>query len=128
MRASDSKLRSSVLDGCPMFAPAYMGRKRVLRMLSLHVHGLLLLTAVCAVSESVGRAAPRHLRPMYAWANMGHPSREEGFVPCFTSATPSNSSKLATPISRYGLKPVPTLLRGATAAEGPSRHARRCRH
>src|SRR5579859_3843116 len=77
-----------------MFAPAYMGRKRVLRMLSLHVHGLLLLTAVCAVSESVGRAAPRHPRPMYAWANMGHPSREEGFVLCSTSATPSNSSGL----------------------------------
>src|ERR1700752_1344159 len=61
-----------------MFAPAYMGRKRVLRMLSLHVHGLLLLTAVSAMSKSVGRGCARHLRPMYAGANMGHPSREEG--------------------------------------------------
>src|ERR1700756_4033931 len=34
---------------------AYMGRKRVLRMLSLHVHGLLLLTAVSPISKTVGR-------------------------------------------------------------------------
>ena len=52
---SGFKLRSLVLDGCPMFAPAYMGRKRVVRMLSFHVHGLLLLTAVSAMSKSVAR-------------------------------------------------------------------------
>ena len=27
-------------------------------------------------------AAPRLFRPMYAEANMGHPSRDEGFVLC----------------------------------------------
>jgi hypothetical protein len=36
----------SVLDGCPMFAPAYMGRKRIFQMLSLQVRGSLLLAAV----------------------------------------------------------------------------------
>jgi hypothetical protein len=38
--------KPSSLDGCPMFAPAYMGRKRILQMLSLYVQGLLLLAAV----------------------------------------------------------------------------------
>jgi hypothetical protein len=35
--------RSLVLDGCPMFALAYMGRERIFQMLSLHAQGLLLL-------------------------------------------------------------------------------------
>jgi hypothetical protein len=33
-------------------------------------------------SNSVGRGYARLFRPMYAGANMGHPSREEGFVLC----------------------------------------------
>ena len=32
------------------------------------------------VAKALGGAAPRLFRPMYAQANMGHPSREEGFV------------------------------------------------
>jgi hypothetical protein len=35
-----------VLDGCPMFAPAYMGRKRIFQMLSLHAQAFLLLAVV----------------------------------------------------------------------------------
>jgi len=68
-----------------MFARAYMGRKWNLPMLSFHVHGLLLLAAVFSpYSKSVGRGCAPALRPMYAWAKMGHPSREEGLVLCST--------------------------------------------
>src|ERR1700757_4426242 len=70
---SDSKLRSLVLDGCPMFAPAYMGGKRVLRMLSLHVHGLLLLTAVSAISKSVGRGCAPSSSAHVRWGEHGAP-------------------------------------------------------
>ena len=38
--------RSMVLDGCPMFAPAYMGRKRIFQMLSLHARRFLLFAVV----------------------------------------------------------------------------------
>jgi hypothetical protein len=34
------------------------------------------------VAEALEGAAPRLFRPMYARANMGHPSREAGFVVC----------------------------------------------
>jgi hypothetical protein len=34
------------------------------------------------LTKALGGAAPRLFRPMYAQANMGHPSREEGFVLC----------------------------------------------
>jgi hypothetical protein len=33
--------KPSSLDGCPMFAPAYMGRKRNFQMLSLHARQFL---------------------------------------------------------------------------------------
>jgi len=50
-------------------------------MLSLRVQGLLLLAAVSSLySKSVERAAPHPVRPMYAWAYMGHLSREEDLV------------------------------------------------
>ena len=35
--------------------------------------------------------------PCTLQANMGHPSREQGFVLCSTSAAPMNSTKLAAP-------------------------------
>src|ERR1700758_1118960 len=77
-----------------MFAPpvparrgAYMGRKRVLRMLSLHFQGLLLLTAVSAMSKSVGRGcAPSSSAHVRSTARRdrggehGAPAQEEGFV------------------------------------------------
>jgi hypothetical protein len=67
-------------------------------MLSLHVQGLLISSVVFSrSSKSIRRAAPRHLRPMYAQANMGHPSREEGFALCSTSAAPMNFTKPANP-------------------------------
>jgi hypothetical protein len=48
--------RSLVLDGCPMFATVYMGRKRILQMFSLHARGSLLLAAIFfSRSKSVGR-------------------------------------------------------------------------
>ena len=34
------------------------------------------------IAKALGGAAPRLFRPMYAGANMGHPSREKGFVLC----------------------------------------------
>ena len=60
-------------------------------MLSLHVPGLLLFAVVflARVAGALEGAAPHLFRPMYAprhagagWANMGHPSREEGFALC----------------------------------------------
>ena len=58
--------RSLVLDGCPMFAQAYMGRKRILPMLSLHGQGLVLLAAVFSPHrKSVGGATPRLFQPMF---------------------------------------------------------------
>ncbi len=51
-------------------------------MLLLHVRRLLLLAAsfFTRVAIALDGATPRLFRPMYAEANMGHPSREEGFV------------------------------------------------
>src|ERR1700688_3665803 len=40
------RTKPSSLDGCPMFAPAYMGRKRILQMLSLHAQEFSLMAAV----------------------------------------------------------------------------------
>jgi hypothetical protein len=53
-------------------------------MLSLHAPGLLLLAVVffARVAVALEGAAPHLFRPMYAGANMGHPSREEGFALC----------------------------------------------
>ena len=50
-------------------------------MLSFNGQGLLLLAEVSSrIARAFEGAAPRRFQPMYAWANMGHPSREEGFV------------------------------------------------
>src|SRR6201994_1302116 len=61
-----------------MFAQAYMGRKRVLRMLSLHAHGLLLLTAVCAMSKSVGRGCAPSSSAHVRWGEHGAPVQGTG--------------------------------------------------
>src|SRR6266849_5807543 len=83
MRLSSMKAAHAGIGGAPCRKSGYMGRRRILPMLSLDAQGLLLLAAVVSPhSKSVGRAAPRLFRPMYAGANMGHPSREEGFVLC----------------------------------------------
>src|SRR5450631_3228073 len=63
--SSHLQLRSVVLDGCPMFAPAYMGRKRIFQMLSLHSQGVSLLAAVLPTWRKRWKgAAPRLFRPM----------------------------------------------------------------
>jgi hypothetical protein len=36
----------------------------------------------CHVAKALKGAPPRLFQPMYAVANMGHPSRNEGFVLC----------------------------------------------
>ena len=60
-----------------------MGQKRILQTLLLHSQRLSLLAAVCShMAKALKRAAPNLFPPMYAGANMGHPSREEGFVFC----------------------------------------------
>jgi hypothetical protein len=90
--------RSVVLDGCPMFAKAYMGRGRILPMLSLHAQGLSLLAAVFSPhSKSVGKG----LRPVFfgpctlgrTWGTRPG-KRASFFAP--TAATPMNSTKVAT--------------------------------
>src|ERR1700688_3316093 len=77
-----------VLDGCPMFAPAYMGRRRRAQPLR---------TLLLRGQEAAGARALMHgvkalekhpFRPMYAGANMGHPSREVGFVTTRESSQP----------------------------------------
>jgi hypothetical protein len=91
MRLSLVKAALASVGGAPCRKSGNMGRKRDLPMLSLHVHGLLLLTAVSPLLvKALEGAAPRHLRPMYAQANMGHrPGKTTSFF-CSTSATPSH--------------------------------------
>jgi hypothetical protein len=62
-----------------------MGRKWIFQMLLLHYTRILALgcSLLALVAIALEGAAPRLLRPMYARANMGHPSREEGFVVAF---------------------------------------------
>src|SRR5258707_41227 len=79
-----------------MFAQAYMGRKR-----RGAARPTLLLcgekTAAkneipCVWSESIGRI---RFRPMYAWANMGHPSRtnDRGWKVKSRQSAPTNLDK-----------------------------------
>jgi hypothetical protein len=83
MRLSLMKAAHASVGGAPRRKSGTMGRERILRMLSLHGQGLLLLAAVASPhSKSVWRGCARLFLPMYAGANMGHPSRGEGFVLC----------------------------------------------
>jgi hypothetical protein len=66
-----------------MFAVAYMGRKRCSsNAFTPCSEGSARTTAFARKAEALEGAAPRLCRPMYATANMGHPSREAGFVVC----------------------------------------------
>ena len=67
---------------CPMFAPAYMGREWVFSNAFTPCTSIFALgsSLFARLVEAVEGAAPHLFRPMYADANMGHPSREEGFV------------------------------------------------
>ena len=65
-------------------------------MLSFRVQRHLLLATVLSRYKKAIVGCAHLFRPMYAEANMGHPSREEGFVVCSIAATPANSTKLAT--------------------------------
>jgi len=56
-----SQLRSSALDGGPMFARAYMGRKRILPMLSLHAQRFFILAAVFSTYQKRWKG----LRPVF---------------------------------------------------------------
>jgi hypothetical protein len=72
-----AKTEPCSLDGCPMFAPAYMGRKRrgaspFKRFCYVAKKTATKSKSPCAWSESIGRI---RFRPMYAEANMGHPER-----------------------------------------------------
>ena len=74
-----SQPRSLVLDGCPMFAPAYMGRKRIFPMLSLDAQGLLLLAAVFSPhSKSVGRGCALSFSAHVRWGEHGAPVQGRG--------------------------------------------------
>ncbi len=61
-----------------MFAKAYMGRKRIFQMLLVQVVATLAVGRIPlpAKQEPWKGAAPHLFRPMYAEANMGHPSSE----------------------------------------------------
>src|SRR5271163_3897289 len=61
------------VEGCPMFAPAYMGRKR---MLLLHSRTVLSgQSRLQHTAKAFEGATPRRFRPTYAGANVGHPRR-----------------------------------------------------
>jgi len=79
-----------------MFAQAYMGRKWIPQMLSLHAQGLLLLAEVlCPVAKrwkGLRPSSSAHVRR----ANMGHPSREEGIVPCSDRSAATNRTQVAS--------------------------------
>jgi hypothetical protein len=53
-------------------------------------------------NKSVEGAAPRLFRPMYAEANMGHPSRGEGSVFCANHVKPKRNCSLK-------MKTIPNL-------------------
>src|ERR1700732_3305953 len=56
--------------GAPCSPRAYMGRKRILPMLSLHVQGFLISAAVSVPTHQKRWVGCAHLiRPMYALAN-----------------------------------------------------------
>ena len=82
-----------------MFAPAYIGRQRILRMLSFHLqeHFFLAESLFAVYQERRKGRRPisavwsffhrwlgscSELRLQCAWAEMGHPSREEDLVLC----------------------------------------------
>src|ERR1700688_5061638 len=68
-----------------------MGLKRIFQMLSLNARGFLLLAAVFSLrNKSVGGGCARLFRPMYAEANMGHPSRDAGLVLCSNFHAPTD--------------------------------------
>ena len=74
-RVEGSISRSKVMDGCPMFAAAYMGRKRCVRMLLLSLQTALSGRVSRAHSEKLSKGlTPHRFRPTYARANVGHPS------------------------------------------------------
>jgi hypothetical protein len=77
-----SQPRSLVLDGCPMFAPAYMGRKRIFQMLSLHARGFLLLAVVCFARVASSPTPGNSTGNPGVRSSEGHPSREAGLVVC----------------------------------------------
>ncbi len=93
VRASSTALvyqpQPMVLDGCPMFAPAYMGRKWFFFQcfLLLHKYAVLGNGRFARIPRTFEGAAPPSFQPMYAGANIDwHPSREVGLVACAAAA------------------------------------------
>jgi hypothetical protein len=86
---------TAIGSGRVPLAPAYMGRKRILPMLSLHAQGLLLLAAVFLPnSKSVGRAAPVFFGPRTPVRTWGtRPGKRASFF-APTTATPMNSTRV----------------------------------
>jgi len=71
-------------------------------MLSFHGQDSALGRSVFAALQSVRRSCARLFQPMYAprhagagWANIGHPSREEGFSLRSRHRDARNSAKVA---------------------------------
>jgi hypothetical protein len=89
----------SFLDGCPMFAKAVHGPKTDSSnaVPPCAKDPCPRSQSFCQIAKAFEGAGPHLFRPMYAGANMGHPSREEGSVFCGKTATPMNSTRLANP-------------------------------
>jgi hypothetical protein len=82
--------------------PGHWAENDIFPMPLLAARGLLLvLTAFYPQNKNVGRGCARPLRPMYALANMGHPSREPGFVVCSRTAVLTCSSQALRPNPRF---------------------------
>jgi hypothetical protein len=77
----ERRTKPSSLDGCLMFAQAYIGRKRwaqpVRTLCNAEETPSAKGRALAEWDESIGRIL---FRPMYAQANMGHPSRTKAAV------------------------------------------------
>ena len=81
-----------------LYTQAYMGRKRILPMLSLHGQGLVLLAAVFSPhSKSVGRGCAPSFSAHVRLGEHGAPVQERASFFAPTTATPMNSTELATP-------------------------------
>jgi hypothetical protein len=71
---------SEVLGGCPMFVPAYMGRKRSLRMLSPQFEMLSREQYLARLAKSVRRGFAPSFSFHVRWGERGAPFRKVGLT------------------------------------------------
>ena len=94
----DSKPRSFVWTGCPMFAErTWADHDGPQPIRTLLVYSEENKGEARALAHGVRALEEIRLRPMYAEANTGTRPRRRASVVCSIAATPANFTKLATP-------------------------------